>query len=810
MESILRNLRFGVRILLRSPAITVSIVLILALGIGLNSTMFCIADALLIHAIRYPDPQALSLVWSIDAEGTAHDVSPADFMDWRARSRSFSDLAAWMPTSFVVLGGERPRQIGGAKVTANFFRALQVRPVLGRTFLPDEDGLDNPSNAAHSAVISFRFWQEDLGADPNVLGRAIQVDAVSYNVIGVAPPGFQFWWRAHDIWVPVTFNVHERDYRNLVVVGRGNSPRNNATAEMVVIANSLSQAYPKSDKGWTARVDDLQDWLLNGTFRSRFLLLCWAVGIVLLIVCTNVASLLLARSAAREKEIAVRLSLGASRGRVLGQLLTESTLLALSGGALGLAIAWGLIRLAPKIVPPNAIPGGPIEMNAYVICFTAAVSLVACVLFGLMPAITASRSDVQSILKDSTRGSTGGKARSRFRQTMVAAEVAAALMLIVSTWLMVDSLRGLTRIDPGFDPRNVLTLRLVLPGAKYDPIRALAFCQRAVERLSSIPGVKSVASGMGSGLPFPNTAQTTSFELEGMPPKQDGEIPSALYSAVSVDYFRTLAIRLERGRVFTDLDNEHAPVVVNISATLAARYFPNQDPLGKHLWISRPLRSQGVERVRAEIVGVMREVKLTDLAREAAPTIYAPITQNPYGRTVWFAVRTDGDPRLFASAVRQEFSAIDSEQPVEQVGTLAQLMDGQLTQPRFQTGLMTSFALVALILAAIGIYGVSVYAVEQRRNEIGIKMALGATRFHVLSDILIQSMRPTAIGIVVGGAAATFVAYGFKSILVDSGAIDPIAFLGAALLLATVALAACYFPARKATRIDPAIALRSE
>ncbi|HML18877.1 MAG TPA: ABC transporter permease [Bryobacteraceae bacterium] len=803
-----QDFRFGVRVLAREPLVAGSIILILGLGIGANSAMFTIVDALLLHAVRYPDPQTLVFVWSHDSQGAPSDVSAADFMDWRVQSKTLSDLAAWMPTSFVVTGGERPRQLGGARVTANFFRTLRVKPVLGRTFLPDEDGLEHPENAARSVVIGYRFWQEDLGADPEVLGRTIRVDSIPYTIIGVAPENFQFWWRPHDLWVPVSLNVHDRDYRDLVVIARLAGTRARAAAEMAVISRSLGEAYPKSDKGWTVQLDELQDWLLNRTFRTRILILSAAVGLVLLIACTNVASLLLARSAVRARELAVRVSLGATRSRLVRQLLTESALLALAGGGLGLAIAWALVRLAPKFVPANAIPGGPLELSAPVVWFTLAVSAVTCILFGLAPAVAAARGDVQTALKDSGRGSTGGRKRLRFRQVMVAAEIAIALMLLSTTWLMIGSLRGLTRIDPGFNPKNVLAVRMYLPAAKYDAEHALGFYRLALERISALPGVQTVT--VGTSLPPQPFTMEVRFEREGMPSPGEAQLPSAAYASVGADYFRTLDIPLRRGRSFTEADNETAPRVAILNQAFVARYYPGEDPIGRRILVNRPLRFFGEEQVQVEIVGVVGDLKLIDLSVEPTPAIYVPHSQNPFSRAVWFAARTGGDPLALGAAVRKEFLAIDREQPIEQVGTLEGMLTGQFAQPRFQAELMSLFALMALILASAGIYGVSAYSVAQRRSEIGLRMALGASPRAVLGEMIRQGLRLIVIGVAAGMAGAEALSFWLRSALVGAGRPDPMAMLGAAAMLGIVATLACYFPARKATRIDPAIALRAE
>jgi putative ABC transport system permease protein len=483
-------------------------------------------------------------------------------------------------------------------------------------------------------------------------------------------------------------------------------------------------------------------------------------------------------------------------------------LLSFTGGALGLAMAWILIHLAPTIVPPDAIPGGPIEFRAGVIWFALAISLLSCLLCGLAPALAVARSDIQSALKDSSRGSTGGRKSQRFRQVMIVAEASVAVMLLASAGIMIESLRDLTHSNPGFDPKNIVTVRLVLPAATYDAERALRFYRQSVERIAALPGVRNVA--VSTSLPEINN-QEVRFKEEGAVARSEAELPVAPYLGVGTEYFRTLGIPLRQGRFFTEADTENAPPVAIISETLAARYFPNQDPIGKRLAFNRPIRWQnGEEPVTAQVVGVVGNVKLDESFADPKPTIYVPHRQNPWSRAVWFVARTETDPAALGSALRTEFMALDKEQPIDQLETLDERLQNQAAEPRFQTRLMSSFALVALMLAAVGIYGVNAYAVAQRRSEIGLRMALGASRGSVLRNVIGKGMGPTAIGIGLGLVGAVAISFWLRNELVGSRTVDPIAFLGATMLLAIVAAVACLIPALKATRIDPAIALRAE
>jgi putative ABC transport system permease protein len=528
----------------------------------------------------------------------------------------------------------------------------------------------------------------------------------------------------------------------------------------------------------------------------------------LLIACANVASLLLARAVARAREIAVRISLGATPAQLVWQLLAESALLSFAGGVMGLAMAWTLIHLAPAIVPPDAIPGGSINFSAGVIWFAFAISLLSCLLCGLAPALAVLRSDIHSALKDSSRGSTPSRKSQRFRQAMIVAEASVAVILLASAGIMIESLRDLMHSNPGYDPKNVIIVRLWLPAATYDADRALRFYRQGAERIAALPGVRSVA--VSTSLPQLNN-QEVRFKEEGAVARGEAELPVAPYAGVGADYFRTLGIPLKMGRFFTDADNESAPPVAIVSETLAARYFPRQNPIGKRLTFNRPIRWQnGEEPVTAVIVGVVGNVTLDESFSDHKPTIYVPHAQNPWSRAVWFVARTEADPAALGSALRTEFMAIDKEQPIDQLQTLEERLQNQAAEPTFQTRLMSSFALVALMLAALGIYGVNAYAVAQRRNEIGLRMALGASRGSVLRQVIGKGMGPTAVGIGLGLFGAVVISFWLRIELVGARPLDPVTFLGATMLLAIVAAVACFIPALTATQIDPAIALRAE
>lgn len=810
LNAITQDVRFGARILARTPGLTGLVIVALALGIGANSAMFSVVDALLLHPLAYEQPEQLALVFDRDAQGQLRGTSAGNFVDWR-KAQSFEGLAGWAPSVYVLSGLAQPVQVAGARVTANIFDVLGARPLLGRTFLRGEDGLDGSATVSQVAVIGYGLWQDALGGDPNVRGRTIRLNDTPYAVIGVMPRNFELFNRRHQVWVPAVLNAANRDYRYLSVVGRLRGTQAEASAEMQAMSQALAEAYPGNNRGWMAQVELFEEWLVDRRIRTRLLLLFAAVGLVLLLACSNVASLLLARSASRSREIALRVSLGATRGRIMGQLLVESLMLSLAGGVLGLVLAGLVIQAAPAYVPASAIPTtAPLTLNPLVIGFTLGIAVLTGLLFGLAPAVAASRPDVQEVLQDASRGATGGRGRQLFRQAMVTIEVAVALALLSGAGLMVASLQRLAQSDFGLNPEKVLTQRIFLPAAVYGAGRSLQFHEQALERVAAVPGVEQVATG--SNLPLARLGMEVAFDLESAPVRDMGEMPGVGYVTASPGYFKLLRIPVLAGREFEAADRAEAPGVAVVNAAFAARYFPNGDAVGQRVRLHKPVLGSNefgaLEYV--QIVGVVGNVTLDEIGAPALPLLYVPLAQNVWSTAHWMAVRTVGDPGSVAAAVRRVIQEMDANQPLDSATSLEGSLASQFAEPRFQSGLMGVFALLAVALAVTGIYGVNAYAVTQRRREIGVRLALGATPGDILWDVVGRGMRLTGVGIVLGLGGAVVLNGLLASALVDVGGMEAGPVLGAAGLLAVVAAVACYLPARRATRIDPATALRNE
>lgn len=798
METVWHDLRYGLRMLRTHPGFTAVAVLTLALGIGANTAIFSVVNAVVLRPLPFREPDRIVRMWGTFSQGNNASTSPPDFLDFRSQNSTFEEFAAMRGGSFNLTGQSEPERVIGADVTTNFFAALGVTPLLGRTFTPDEEQAGN----ARVAIISQGLWQRRFGGDPTIVGETLLLDGNSHTIVGVAPNEGRMPDET-DVWRPLTFDspgMKIRRFHFLRAIGRlkPGVTLEQAKADVDAIAIGLEERYPDTNATWRLRLVPLRDELL-GDIRPALYVLLGAVAFVLLIACANVANLLLARAARRQKEMAIRLALGAGRLRLIGQLLTESVLLSSIGGGVGLLLAvWGtelLVKVAPGTIPRVA----EIGVDNRVLGFTVLLSLVTGAVFGLVPAWQASRPDVNESLKDGGKGTVAQTRNTRTRSGLVVAEIAAALVLLVGAALLVQSFQRLQNVDPGFDPKNVLTMRVPLSDAKYaEPGRSANFLHQVLERVAALPGVQ--AAGTTTQLPLRGGGDTY-FKIEGRPFASSNEQVTALDPAISSDYLRAMGIPLISGRPFTDQETREPEKKVIINKVFADTYFPGEDPLGQRLIIDlgRP--------AVCEIIGVAKNVRQFSLQGQPVPTMYLPSIEAGRGSLV---VRTSGDPLALAGAVREAVQSLDKDQPVASVQSMEQILSGSVAQPRFRTLLLSVFAGLALILAAVGIYGVISYTVTQRTHEIGIRMALGAPAAAVVKLVVAQGIRLTVTGVLIGLGGAWALTRLMETLLFGVTSTDPLTFAAVAVLLAGVALLACYIPARRAAKVDPIIALRYE
>jgi len=821
-----QDLRYAFRMLRTHSGFTVVAVLTLALGIGANTAIFSVVNAVLLRPLPYADPGRLVTLWERSPRrGFEQErVTPPDFLDWREQSRVFENLAFWTGGGeFNLVTPDGVEKVKCAYALSNLFPMLRAGPLLGRTFLPEED--QRESNRV--AVLGYGYWQRRFAGDPSVIGRTITVDTYGrreYTIVGVMPPGFSFPNRC-EVWLPAGWNGIPTDRRGghwLEVIARlkPGVTLDQAQAEMNAIQARLEQQYPDVLIGSQVAIVPLLEQTLGRNLRPALLVLWGVVACVLLIACANVANLLLARAAVRRKEIAVRLALGATRWQVIRQLLTESVLLAMVGGVLGVLLAlWGLKVLVA--IGANHIPRlEGVSIDGRSLVFTVLVSLLTGVLFGLAPAWQASKPDVYETLKDSSRGMAGGLHRSRLRSLLVVLEVALSLVLLVGAGLMTRSFVRLIRIDRGFQPDHLLTAQLDFSISGFTTwvrptaTRPQVTLQELMERIKHRPGVQSVAAV--SWLPLTvGSARTQPIVIENHPPASSGDPLTATFQGITPDYFRTLGLPLLAGRPFTESDVFEAPAVVIINETMAKRYFPNENPVGQHLAMGGRTPGQIVgpnpnaRSPWSEIVGVVADMKKLNLSAETVPEYYASYWQFPM-QTPVIVVRTAADPANIAAAIRGEVKAVNKNLPAPVIRTMDEILADSVAQPRFHTLLVSLFGAVALVLAALGIYGVISYSVTQRTHEIGIRLALGAQGADILRLIVGQGMTLVAAGLLSGLAVASALTRVMSGLLYGVSATDPATFAGTCLLLVGVALLACYIPARKAAKVDPMIALRHE
>ncbi len=797
----MNDLRYAFRQLIASPGFTAVAILTLALGIGACTAIFSVVNGVLLRPLDYPQPDQIVVVRETNLpQFPEFSVAPPNFLDWQKQTKSYSAIAAYKGDQVNLTGEGEPQKLVGLKTTAEYFKVFGVQPVLGRTYLPEEDAVGKN----HVAVLSNPFWQRVFGGEKNVIGRTVQLNNETYTIIGVAPPEFGQQNKV-DVWMPIAFTAEERSniYRGahyLGVVGRL-KPRASAAqadAELKILAAQLARQYPDSNKGWSAFVMPMLDHSVRDV-RVVLYTLLGAVGCVLLIACANIANLLLARATARHRELSIRAALGASRVRLVRQLLTESVLLALCGGAAGLLAAnWGLAALL-ALAPEDLPRASEIHVNAAVLIFSLLLSVVTGVIFGVAPAWLAAHTDMNESLKQGSRGSTD--ARGRLRGALVVTEVAFALVLLGGAGLLARSFMRLTHVDPGFNPNHATVLSLALPEKKYEKNeQQVAFADTLLEKLRALPGVQQV--GLTQALPLLGDWVFT-FEIAGRPKLAPSDQPNTNFYAVTPDYFRAMGIPLIRGRLFTPQDDAKAPHVALINATMAKQFFPNEDPIGKQI------KPGGGEDTFLQIVGIVGDLKQYGVDKETTAQTYEPFAQHPFN-TLNIVLRTTGSAAALGSALRPAVYSVDKDQPIGKIQPLAGIVAETIAKQRFAMTLLIVFALVALVIAAVGIYGVMAYTVAQRRGEIGIRMALGAQARDVLNLILSSGGKLVGLGLLVGLVATCLATRAMGSILFQTSAFDPLTLGAITLLLAAVALVACLLPAHRATRVNPIEALRSE
>jgi putative ABC transport system permease protein len=804
----MNDLRYALRMLAKSPAFSLVAIVTLGLAIGANSAIFSVVNAVLLRPLPYPHSEQLVRVFGSQPQLAIASTSPPNFLEWKEENQVFQRIGTYVGQGFNLLGGDKPERVIGARVSADVLPLLGVQPLLGRFFTNDED----QDGRGQVVILSHDFWRSRFGGDANTVRQTITLNDRPYTVIGVMPPGFAFPSTRTQVWVPVAFNAAERQTRdtNFIDVLARLKPGvsiEQARENMNAVARSQAERYPKTNTGVGVKVVSLQEHIV-GDVRPMLVVLLGAVAFVLLIACANVANLLLARAAARQREMAIRGALGASRSRVVRLLLTESVLLAVVGGAVGLLLAIWSLDLLVSLKPANLPRLAEIGVNRTVFLFTLAVSVFTGLLFGVAPALQVSKMDLNEGLKESSRGGTDSPRRQRMRALLVVSEVALCLVLLVGAGLMIRSFSRLLAVDPGFKADHVLTAFVSVPVSKY-PKREeqTAFFDRLLERLRNVPGVS--AAGVVTDIPLYG-GSSTGFDVEGRPEAAPGTRPMTDYRLINSDYFAAMGMKLVKGRAFSRYDNEAAPGVVIINETMAARFFAGEDPVGRRLDLS------GDPKDLREIVGVVGDVRNYGLDAEVKPEVYVPFLQSAPDylsgvvSAMTIVMRSAIEPTALAAALREQVQALDKDQPVSEIRAMEWYLADSMAQRRFNMLLLGAFAGLALVLAAVGIYGVIAYTVTQRTHEMGIRIALGAKGGDILRLVLGNAMATTLIGIALGLGAAFALTRLLRSLLYQVSPTDPVVFAAIPLLLLSVAVIATYLPARRATRVDPIVALRAE
>ena len=814
MQTLLQDLRYGARMLLKSPGVTVVAIIALMLGIGANTAIFSVVHSVLLRSFPYQDGERLAIVWEHRKGGKGNPqnvINLGNFFDWKEQNSVFTDMAAFFDFNVNLTGDGQPEEIPGQVATPNLFSLLGVNPIKGRTFAAD----DGKPGQNQVVVIGYDLWQRRFGGDPSIVGRKITINNEPNEIIGVLPPDVGWFVQkgsmirtAPQIWSPwqVSENLRRRQGRFARAVARlkPGVTWEQAQNEMIIIGARLEQQYPEFNTGWGVNVVPLRTQV-TGEVRKPLFILLGAVGFVLLIACANVANLLLARAASRKREIALRAGLGASRWRIARQLLTESLLLSIIGGGLGLLLAWWGTRALLALSPPELMDLRDTSVNLPVLGFTVGLTLLTGIVFGLVPALEATRVDLNESLKEGGRGAGQGSGSHHLRSAFVVTQVGLALVLLVGAGLLIRSLNRLNSVEPGFNPNQVLTMRVNLPEQKYDAEpKIINFFQQAVSQLQSLPGVESV--GAINYVPFGGPHSATNIQIEGEPERPAGQRLGTGIVVTDANYFRTMGIPLKSGRLFTQQEATEMRHVVVVNEAFVRENFSGQNPIGRRVTIDMKNDDQNVP---TEIIGIVGDNKHKGLDMEIEPMAFWPHPEL-VDSSMTLVVRTKGDPTSVATAARNVIHQIDSEQPVGEVNTMQGLMATSVARSRFNTILLTVFSVVALVMAAVGIYGVMSYSVQQRTHELGIRLALGAQHGDVLRLILKQGIVLGSIGVIAGLLGSLGLTRLMTSLLFEVKPTDVGTFAAVATGLFLIVLIACYIPARRATKVNPLVALRYE
>ena len=816
MNGLVQDVRYAMRQLRKSPGFAGVAVMTLALGIGANTAIFSVVNGVLLRPLPFQDADRVVQIWHVPPQTSFPGipkfvVSPANFLDWQSQNHVFERMAIYGYRDFTLTGGDKAEEVGASPVSAGFFETLGVKPLLGRGLAPDED---RPGRS-HVVVLSYRFWQEHFAGSRGIVGQNLALDGANYLIAGVMPPSFRFPGDYAQMWTPMAWSDQERAVRgdhtySVIARLKPGIDVKQAQAEMNTISARLAEAYPADDKGWGAVVIRLHDDLVSDV-RPALLVLMGAVGFILLIACVNVTNLSLARIFGRHKEVAIRTALGASPARITRQILVESAVLALAGGALGLAYARFGMRLIMAFLADRLPPSVAASIDAKVLVFTAAVAVLSGILAGVVPALALSRSNINQGLKQGLGRTDSDSGGNRTRKILVVAEVSLSLVLLVGAGLMIRSFQLLREVNPGFESQGVVTMAAAVSRAKFSgPLEEVSFFERVLDRVRTLPGV--VSAGVVDDIPLGSGGSHQPIQVEGRPVVAMSEQPEVDVRVISPGYLNALRVPVLRGRDFDRTDAAGRPAATLISASLAREFWPNEDPIGKHITLTF---FPGVAR---QVVGVVGDVKVDGLAQSrAAAALYVPLDQvTPAKDQPWqsvpmtLVVHTALNPANLVPAVTQTIHDVDREVPVRDVQTMDEVVANSLSEQRFDLLLLGAFAAVALVLAGVGIYSVLSHSVRRRVQEIGLRLALGASLADVLRMVVVEGMRPVLVGLAIGTAAALGLAKVMSSLLYQVKPTDPATFLAVAAVLALVALLASLIPAYRAAKVDPVVALRYE